>query len=366
MTTLTLIVGDEVGNPISGESRFVVNLARSLKDLGVDVVLCAASVTEAGSQLLEQAGVRVASIRANTKSFVSQSRLLIGGRGIARRLAKLALDSGKCDWYVVFDQAVGAARYLGRGRKAFICNGDFALLFLTQGFYRQGALLKWMLSWKMSDAILGNARSARQYDLRLANSKFTQSFMSYLYECSFEGILYPPVDPAVFHPFPSFNGRRYILSMMRNSNEQNLHVLERIARRVPVKVVGTARVPGAESTGYVRDTELAQLYSGASLLAFPIVSEFFGYAVAESLACATPALVMSGTGPSEIVPDQVCGWHAKDENEFVVRAVDLYNGGYDPSFRVKALETSNRFTLNTVGRSFLSQLERVTSQPRTA
>ena len=367
MSAFVLIVGEEIGDPVSGESRFAINLAKSIRNLGHDVVVCAAAATEPSTRILESKGIRVISLGMRTKSIMSRSRLLAGSMSLSRRLVAGLSGSQRGDWYVVFDQAVGAARYLPRCRKAFVCNGDFALLFATRGFYRQGRPLKEMLSLNMARTILRNAQLARLYDFRFANSRFTQSFMSYLYELPFEGVLYPPVDPDVFHPCPSRSSQKFALSLMRNANEQNIGVLEQIAARIPMKVVGSAKIQGAESTGIVSDAELARLYGSAQFLAFPIVSEFFGYAVAESIACATPALVMSGAGPSEIIHGEVtAGWVATNETDFVAKAIDLYENGFDPSVRGLALESSHRFSLDSVGRGFLSQLHRAENRSRLA
>ncbi len=366
MTSLTFLVGEEVGNPTSGESRFVFNLLRALSRHGAEITLCAAAVTESACRSLEGEHVRVISMNEKTSSALFQSRLVTGSRALGRKLSKEAIKAGKCDWYIVFDQAVAASRYLDKARKAFICNGEFALLFLGRGFYRSGKALKRLLSARASGAILDNAESARLYDMRFANSHFTQSFMSYIYECQFEELLYPPVDPEIFRPSRVLQEDKYVLSMMRNMNEQNLHILGRIAREIPLKVVGNATVPGATSTGVVDDEMLSRLYSEASFLAFPVVSEFFGYAVAESISCATPALVMPGAGPAEIIASGFSGWHASSEDEFVARAVQIYREGYDPAFRTRALEMARRFSMEVVGDGFLSCLEKKMNHCRVA
>lgn len=358
MTSLTFLVGEEVGSPTSGESRFVFNLLRALSRLGAETTLCAASVTETACRSLEGEHVRVVSMNERTQSALFQSRLVTGSRALGRSLSKEALKVGSCDWYIVFDQAIAASRYLDGTRKAFVCNGDFALLFLNKGFYRSGKALKRFLSARACGAILDNAESVRLYDSRFANSHFTQSFMSYIYECQFEELLYPPVDPDIFRPSGVKQDDKYVLSMMRNMNEQNLHILERIAKEVPLKVVGTATVPGASSTGVVDDSVLARLYSEASFLAFPILSEFFGYAVAESISCATPALVMPGAGPAEIIENGFSGWHASNEDDFVTRAVQVYKKGYEPALRAQAHRAAHRFSMEVVGKEFLSCLER--------
>ena len=69
-------------------------------------------------------------------------------------------------------------------------------------------------------------------------------------------------------------------------------------------------------TGYVDDTDLASLYSGATLFAYPSLYEGFGLPVLEALQCATPVIIsprgslpeVAGDAAVYVDPLDVDGW----------------------------------------------------------
>jgi glycosyltransferase involved in cell wall biosynthesis len=57
---------------------------------------------------------------------------------------------------------------------------------------------------------------------------------------------------------------------------------------------------------------------------FPTLSESFGFAIVESMACGTPVAALSGRGgPDEIIEDGVDGILAQDEAELTERIIDI-------------------------------------------
>ena len=97
---------------------------------------------------------------------------------------------------------------------------------------------------------------------------------------------------------------------------------------------------------------------------FPMVSELFGYAVAESLSCGTPVLCYDSGGPAEQVEDGRSGWKVRTPEEFVSTAVRLVRDGYADEFRSASLRAATRFALPTVAQGFLEHLARAASSPR--
>ncbi|MCI4354686.1 MAG: glycosyltransferase, partial [Thermoplasmata archaeon] len=245
-------------------------------------------------------------------------------------------------------------------RSVYVCNGDLALLFLSPTFYGSNGTAKRWLARGMARYMLQNAGRARRYRLLLANSGFTRDLMAFLYATPFAGVLYPPVDPEVFSPAATPGDRPYVVAVARNSNEQGLDTLRAIAERLPLCVIGGAEVPGATNVGRIADAELRQLFSGARFTVFPIVSELFGYAVAESLSCGTPVLTIDSGGPAEQVDDGRNGWRAGDSAALVAIAERLWRDGYPETFRAEALRSAERFALSNVARTFLEHLDRLT------
>lgn len=64
--------------------------------------------------------------------------------------------------------------------------------------------------------------------------------------------------------------------------------------------------------GYVDDTrELASLYSLASVMVVPSLTEVFGQTASEALACCTPVVAFQCTGIQEVIEHEKCGYLAK-------------------------------------------------------
>jgi glycosyltransferase involved in cell wall biosynthesis len=314
---ITLITG-ELGFRTSGQSRFAVNLAAGLRRAGHAVTICGSATVPETVEQLRSGGIEVLALREGFEGEARRARLLTPFSNLGRSLAELALRKTDADWYVVVaDGAVGAGKYLQGKRRAYICNGDLSVMFLSSGFYRTHRTSKELLALGMARFVRRNAENARHYEALLANSEFTRQFMSYLYALPFHGIVYPPVDTARFSPPASAPPEpSYVLALARNSNEQGLDLLARLAQISPMRVVGGARVPGAQSAGEVPEDQLIALYGNAKFLAFPVVPEFFGYAIAEAHACGTPVLAFDTCGASEQIQSGKNGWLVRTEAEF--------------------------------------------------
>ena len=174
------------------------------------------------------------------------------------------------------------------------------------------------------------------YNVRLANSDFTRQFMSYLYGCPFEGYVYPPVDTDIFRPAPANHVEGFAIAIARNTNEPGFRLLERIATKVPLKVVGGATVDGAQNLGVLSDTELASEMGRAAVLVSPSVPEFYGYSVAEALACGTPVVAYDCCGPAEILRKSGVGWLVLTQHDFESRVVQACRSPVEQSVRVAA------------------------------
>ena len=116
-----------------------------------------------------------------------------------------------------------------------------------------------------------------------------------------------------------------------------------------MKSLHLERYPNARLLGHLTDRELSELYSNARFFAFPFTEEPFGLAPLESMACGTPVLTYGQQGPGESVVDGRTGWLVSSREEFVRRAVELWNAGAPSSLMVeRCLERSRNYHLDTV------------------
>jgi glycosyltransferase involved in cell wall biosynthesis len=68
------------------------------------------------------------------------------------------------------------------------------------------------------------------------------------------------------------------------------------------RAVNFDKIPaGVFFTGYVEDSDLPALYSGATIFVYPSVYEGFGLPPVEAMACGTPVVTSEGTSLSEVV-----------------------------------------------------------------
>lgn len=310
------------------------------------------------SRLLQSEGIRVFSLGKGATTPLYRARLLTTSSTIGKELSELAWAEAKADWYVALsDSAISMASYLPGGRSAFICNGDLSLLFLNPRFYSEGGWIKRILARRSSRFVLQNATYASRFNLLLANSEFTRQFMSYLYRLPFRGVVYPPVDLAVFRPSSAPEGEPYLIALARNQAEEGLDLLERVARRARLYVVGGAEVPGARNLGVVSDERLALLLSQARATVFPVIAEFFGYAVAESLACGTPVVCFDNGGPAEMVSTSHAGSVVRSRQEFEAESLRRFNTVPSEGVRACAREAGALYSIDASADSLLRALE---------
>jgi len=116
-----------------------------------------------------------------------------------------------------------------------------------------------------------------------------------------------------------------------------------------VKSLHLERYPNARLLGYLTDEELSSYYSNARFFAFPFTEEPFGLVPLEAMACGTPVLTYGQQGPGETILDGRTGWLVPTREEFVRRAVELWNDGVPSSLMVqRCLERARMYHLNTI------------------
>lgn len=87
-----------------------------------------------------------------------------------------------------------------------------------------------------------------------------------------------------------------------SSADQNV-ALVLVGRRGWLSETLPLNAPGVIVPGYVADTDIAAVYSGALALAFPSLYEGFGFPVLEAMRCGTPVLCSNTSSLPELVGD---------------------------------------------------------------
>ena len=151
-------------------------------------------------------------------------------------------------------------------------------------------------------------RAARRI---LAISEFTRSEVVELLGMPEEKVVAVPlaVEPETFRPDGEAADGEYVLAVGTLEPRKNLARLAEATRRlgVELRVVGasgwggvTAGGEGVRWLGRVDDEELARLYRGAAVAAYPSLYEGFGFPIVEAMACGAPVVTSRGGATEEV------------------------------------------------------------------
>ena len=151
-------------------------------------------------------------------------------------------------------------------------------------------------------------RAARRI---LAISEFTRSELVDLLDVRAEKIVAVPlaVESEVFHPAGPAARGDYVLAVATLEPRKNLARLAAATSRlgIELRVVGASgwgdvSLPrdGVRLLGRVPDEELARLYRGAAVAAYPSLYEGFGFPILEGMACGAPVVTSRGGSMEEV------------------------------------------------------------------
>jgi glycosyltransferase involved in cell wall biosynthesis len=187
----------------------------------------------------------------------------------------------------------------------------------------------------------------------------------------------PPERIRVAHPAPKAIFRPdgqaadlqapYILTVATLEPRKNLEVLVDASRllqsHMRLAVVGAAgwgkqpllEGPGIIRLGYVSDDELARLYRGAAVVAYPSRFEGFGIPVIEAMACGAPVVVSAHGSLDE--PSGEAALRADPENPEALAAA-IEQAALDRERLIAlGLEHVKSFSWRSVGETFLRGYE---------
>ena len=162
------------------------------------------------------------------------------------------------------------------------------------------------------------AHEAAKCDLVFVNSHFTANDVVEQLDLPLERVrvAYPGVDDERFRPTGERRdlGRPYVFTTATEDWRKNRRAVE-----VAVQLVGdelTLAAVGHDGLGYPSDGELAALYRGAEVFAYPSRFEGFGIPVVEAMACGVPCVVSSHPSLDEACGDAAVRADPESPEEF--------------------------------------------------
>jgi glycosyltransferase involved in cell wall biosynthesis len=183
-------------------------------------------------------------------------------------------------------------------------------------------------------------------------------------------VAYPGIDPRFLPDGDRADlGAPYVLTVGTLEPRKNLPALAEafaLARkRHPELVLAVAGLEGWEDRpldaegirllGYVKDDELARLYRGAAVFAYPSRFEGFGIPVVEALASGTPAVVSSHPSLDEASGDAAFRANPGDPEALAAALEWALEAG--SQIRDRGLAHALRFTWHACGEAVLSGYE---------
>ena len=217
-------------------------------------------------------------------------------------------------------------------------------------------------------------KALRTFNLIIANSKVTATFLHTLYNIGVSGVIYPPIDTDVFEPNGKKTQKEITIYLGSHLGDTNHEIVRKIVGKVAengyrANLFGNSRMAsqilseGSKSVSYhsyLSDNELARMYSRSKLTVCPQKWEQFGMVPVESLSCGTPVLAFNCMGFQETI-GQTNGWLANNDDEFLQMLLEGLQGEQKPAQDLRNTAI-NEFSINASGRGLEELLEKYINQ----
>lgn len=281
---------------------------------------------------------------------------------LAKSLSQMVKEEEECDVYVVMaDECLPVINELPGKKMSFISQGDWSLVYIIRHFEGREKAYSRIMETRFVPNLRKHAALAKKFNLILANSQFTANLVSFLYGIPISGVVYPPVDRDVFRPISIKKDQEgpYALTILRNNSDPLYAYVKHLAGDIKIKVVGRGRLEGAENLGFVSDSELVELYSGARVTLSPNTREFYGYSIVESMSCGTPTLAFKSAGAAELLRDQYNGWLVDNLQGLRHAANTILHESQNQAIRENCVQESLRFGIRESTTRLLEFLDKL-------
>ncbi len=196
----------------------------------------------------------------------------------------------------------------------------------------------------------------KKSDVIICNSKVTANILHVLYGMESAGIISPPVDTEIFKPSGKGKKKQVVLYLgSPTAGDTHRAFLRKICnilkdKEVKVMAFGNKNLGELLKKEFdinllenIDDESLAEIYSESLLTICPQRWENFGYVIAESVSCRTPALAFNYMGPAEIIGTTGYGFLANNSEGFLDTLENLEerlknlpsNKNNNPSFDIR-------------------------------